>query len=82
MDSLDIIQLFHQKGINLRYLGTVAQLSSLKYIKNLLSAEMVARCCKKIFMQIVAEELDKTTSVSKVYMEKSRKGSILASIKN
>lgn len=48
IDSESLSMTFHSYGINLRYLGLVAQLSNVNYVKDLCINEMVARSAKNL----------------------------------
>lgn len=49
VDSASVSQTFHNKGINMRYLGQVCALSTIPHVKSLCIVEMCARSIKKIF---------------------------------
>lgn len=48
LDSYGFTKIFHEFGVNLRYLGLVAQHSKLPHIQEVCTTEMVARSCKRI----------------------------------
>ncbi|KAJ3198191.1 hypothetical protein HDU82_001276 [Entophlyctis luteolus] len=50
LDSMYIAQELHKLGVNVRYLGLVAQLSHIPYIRDMACIEMVARAFKSIFV--------------------------------
>jgi len=49
IDSASLVQAFHLQGVNMRYLGAVAQLSELPHIKDICITEMIARTLKRMF---------------------------------
>ena len=51
VDGGDLCRLLHAHGINLRYLGRVAELSKQAYVRQLCAVEMVARTCKTLLAQ-------------------------------
>ncbi|KAL4486687.1 hypothetical protein ABPG72_022162 [Tetrahymena utriculariae] len=48
IDSLSLQECMHKEGINMKYLGYIAQNTSLPFIQNLCLTDMVARAFKKI----------------------------------
>lgn len=54
MDSFSLERLFHEYGLNVRYLGKVAEESRLPHIREFLFSEIIARSAKRL--------LDKETS--------------------
>ena len=54
-DSKGISEIFHAFGVNLRYLGDVAEMSSLIHIKNMMHVEILARTCKNLYLQEISE---------------------------
>ena len=48
MDSNSISRVFHEYGVNLRYLGRVADRTKLSHIRELLIAEMIGRAVRKV----------------------------------
>ncbi|KAL4449083.1 hypothetical protein ABPG74_021075 [Tetrahymena malaccensis] len=48
IDSLSLQECMHKEGINMKYLGFIAQNTSLPFIQNLCLTDMVARAFKKI----------------------------------
>ncbi len=46
VDSISITQAFHTHGINMRYLGIVAQLTNIPHVKDICLIEMCARSSK------------------------------------
>ena len=55
VDSKMLSCVFHSFGVNMRYLGRVAEKTVIPYFKSLVRVEMVARACKGIFFQHVSE---------------------------
>jgi len=51
VDSKNIIEAIHNNGINMRYLGKIARLTELPYVKELIQIEVIGRCIKKLFRQ-------------------------------
>ena len=49
VDSATLEETFHIQGVNMRYLGEVANLSKLKHVKDLCVADMLARTLKRFF---------------------------------
>ncbi|ORX60851.1 PH-domain-containing protein [Piromyces finnis] len=49
LDSEEFTNTIHENGINVRYLGLIAKLTKLPYIRDFCYSEMVARTCKHIF---------------------------------
>ncbi|KAJ3192337.1 hypothetical protein HK101_006708, partial [Irineochytrium annulatum] len=49
VDSITVATELHRAGVNVRYLGLIAKLSTIPYIQELACVEMVARACKSIF---------------------------------
>jgi len=48
VDSRSLTEAFHSNGVNVRYMGKVAELSNLPHIKEICYVEMVARTCKHL----------------------------------
>ena len=46
--SQDLTTEMHRAGINMRYLGRVADLATAPHVKECAELEMLARCCKRI----------------------------------
>ncbi|KAJ3269314.1 Intracellular distribution of mitochondria [Terramyces sp. JEL0728] len=61
VDTVSLTKLLHRKGINMRYLGKIASLfeqiedKSVVYFTALLKEEMIARACKRILRNIIAD---------------------------
>ena len=55
IDSTTLEEAFHIQGINMRYLGKVAELSKLKHVKDLCITEMLARSLKRIFNSAMSQ---------------------------
>ena len=51
VDGADVCAQLHSHGINLRYLGRVAELTKQAYVRQLCGVEMVARTCKTLLAQ-------------------------------
>lgn len=62
IDSATLEETFHIQGVNMRYLGAVAQLSRLKHVKDLCITEMLARTLKRFF----------NTACSRMVLQSSR----------
>ena len=54
IDSGTLEEAFHIQGVNMRYLGRVAQLSKLKHVKDLCITDMLARTLKRIFNSAIS----------------------------
>ena len=48
LDSYGFTKIFHEFGVNMRYLGLITESSKLPHIQEICMTEMVARSCKKI----------------------------------
>lgn len=60
-DSESLEQIFHQHGINMRYLGTLSKLiaeKELNHLKTLIEREAVVRSCKHLFNEHLREVFD------------------------
>lgn len=60
-DSESLEQAFHSHGVNMRYLGTVAELlkdKSFNHLQTLLEREVVQRSAKHIFNEYIRESSD------------------------
>ncbi|KAI8809574.1 clustered mitochondria-domain-containing protein [Cladochytrium replicatum] len=53
VDSMTLSLEMHRAGVNIRYLGYIAKLSQVPYIRDLVCIEMVARASKHIFQSRV-----------------------------
>ncbi|KAI9014870.1 translation initiation factor eIF3 subunit 135-domain-containing protein [Gaertneriomyces semiglobifer] len=49
VDSRAMTSEMHCAGVNVRYLGMIARLSTLPYVRGMAAIEMVARSCKSLF---------------------------------
>ena len=49
IDSHSVITAFHERGINLRFMGVVANKSQMVHVKTILKLEMVTKVLKNIF---------------------------------
>lgn len=56
-DSETLTETFHQYGVNMLYLGLVAELTSAPHVRELCSIEMVGRICKKLIFDLIAYKL-------------------------
>jgi hypothetical protein len=63
IDSESLVQVFHEHGINMRYLSHVAVLSEVPHIQDICLTEMLARTCKNIInsqlSQLILENKEK-----------------------
>jgi tetratricopeptide (TPR) repeat protein len=59
LDSQSLTDLFHSFGVNMRYLGLVAEKSTLSHVKSMIYVEIIARTCKNIFFQDLSEYIFK-----------------------
>ena len=57
VSSFQLKQVFHSHGINMRYLGKVANMVSLHHIKQLCVTEMIARTAKNIFNEQISSSI-------------------------
>ncbi len=55
VDSQGIEDLLHEYGINMRYIGSLADKVNLDFNKKILETEMVARACKRYFFKTFHE---------------------------
>ena len=55
VDSQGIEDLLHEYGINIRYIGSLAEKVNLDFNKKILETEMVARACKRYFFKTFHE---------------------------
>lgn len=55
IDSESLTQTVHRYGVNLRYLGLIADLTTLPHIRQIVVIEILARTCKNIFFQHLSE---------------------------
>lgn len=55
IDSSSLKNTFHDFGVNLRYMGIVADKSRLTHIKQMIYIEALARACKVLLFQNIAE---------------------------
>ncbi len=54
IDSASLTQAFHSEGLNMRYLGVVAEQSILSHVKEVCVVEMLARSLKNILYENIA----------------------------
>ena len=55
IDSKSMTQALHANGINCRYLGLIANRTALPHIKDLCMVEIIARTCKRLLFQHLAD---------------------------
>ena len=48
VDSPTLTRIFHDNGVNMRFLGRLAKLSQLPHLKEIALIEMIARTLKKV----------------------------------
>lgn len=53
-DSETLTEAFHSYGVNIFYLGYVAELTSVPHVRELCMIEMIGRTCKKLLYDIMA----------------------------
>ncbi|KRX06516.1 hypothetical protein PPERSA_05129 [Pseudocohnilembus persalinus] len=58
VDSQTLTQILHANGLNIRYLGKLAEEIQLPHIQNLCIQEMVSRAIKKIFRETIADYIE------------------------
>ncbi|KAJ3019310.1 UNVERIFIED_CONTAM: hypothetical protein HDU68_010726 [Siphonaria sp. JEL0065] len=73
LDSLQIAPELHKFGVNVRYLGMIAQLSHIPYIRDMMCIEMVARSFKSIFVTRLRELMLRFRSVGATQIDKETK---------
>eukprot|EP01022_Parablepharisma_sp_SALTPOND_P010992 TRINITY_DN1454_c0_g2_i1.p1 TRINITY_DN1454_c0_g2~~TRINITY_DN1454_c0_g2_i1.p1 ORF type:complete len:1135 (-),score=143.33 TRINITY_DN1454_c0_g2_i1:10055-13459(-) len=57
IDSATLTQVFHSEGLNMRYLGLVAETSVLTQVKDLCVTEMLARTLKNILHEELSDKI-------------------------
>lgn len=62
VDSQGIEDLLHEYGINIRYIGSLAEKVNLDFNKKILETEMIARACKRYFFKSFHEMISETRS--------------------
>ena len=62
LTSSALTDLLHTAGINIRYLGQLAQASRVQHVRQLLTVEMVARACKSLFRTYMCTMLQSSPS--------------------
>lgn len=67
MDSLGVLRIFHEYGVNMRYLGRVIEKCKLPHVRDFLIAEMVARTIRKILDKFTSHLIYKGGQVSDVF---------------
>jgi tetratricopeptide (TPR) repeat protein len=55
IDSRSLTEAFHLKGVNMRYMGKVAEKSRLTHVKQMIFIECLARSCKVLLFQLLSE---------------------------
>ncbi|KAJ3314956.1 hypothetical protein HDV04_004756 [Boothiomyces sp. JEL0838] len=68
-DSYSLTNEMHKKGINMRYLGLIYQLSTVPFVKSMTLVEMVARICKQIYRVRLRGAILHFRSVGATYIE-------------
>ncbi len=53
IDSATLTQVFHSEGLNMRYLGAVAEISILSQVKDICITEMLARTLKNVLQYVL-----------------------------
>ncbi len=53
IDSESLTRAFHQQGVNMRYLGTVATKASLLHVRTICIVEMLSRTIKRMVHNMV-----------------------------
>jgi hypothetical protein len=56
-DSESLTETFHGYGVNMFYLGLVAELTSVPHVRELCLLEMISRICKKMIYDMVAQKV-------------------------
>ncbi|KAM3144382.1 hypothetical protein pb186bvf_003546 [Paramecium bursaria] len=54
-DSLELTEIFHKEGLNIRLIGQVCSGTNLVHIKEMCLSEMIARVCKKVLRNNLAD---------------------------
>lgn len=57
LDSRELGDYFHRKGVNLRYLGHLYEHLSTSFQKRVVMSEMAARSCKTLFRKTLQDLL-------------------------
>jgi len=57
VDSITLTEAFHKSGVNMRYLGLVAEQSILTHVKECCVVEMLARTLKNILNEVLADKI-------------------------
>jgi len=76
IDSESLVQVFHEHGINMRYLSHVAVMSQVPHIQDICLTEMLARTCKNIInsqlSQLILENKEKYEELKIVQKMKNK----------
>lgn len=56
-DSETLRECFHNCGVNMYYLGFIAEVSSVPHIRELCLIEMIASVCKKLIFDLIAQKI-------------------------
>jgi len=67
MDSPGIARVFHEFGVNLRYLGKVVERSRLPHIREFLIAEVIARSVRKILDKSMTHTIYRAGKITDVF---------------
>ena len=59
-------RILHQHGINVRYLGTIAERTQLPHVRELCEVELVARTCKQVLGKYLRESARKLLKKSNI----------------
>lgn len=70
IDSKSMTQAMHSHGINLRYLGIIAENTTLPHIRDIATVEIVARTAKHLLFQQIAELILETSGIPVVIPER------------
>ena len=57
LDSATLEEAFHILGVNMRYLGEIANKSKLRHVKDLCITDMFARTLKRLFSSQLSESI-------------------------
>ena len=69
VDSQGIEDLLHEYGINIRYIGSLAEKVNLDFNKKILETEMIARACKRYFFKtFLTENIHVNGEIVKIIM--------------
>ena len=83
IDSKSMTQAMHASGINCRYLGLIAHKTALPHIKDLCIVEIIARTCKNLLFQQLAELMMESTEEKQIDLtEATNRNHLASSVKN